>query len=217
MKTMYLTSLMLLLGLAACSGGHTTGDEDGGKTRAQLKKEAADAKAAGDTPTSDVCGDNDWYGDGQCDTFCNATDSVDCAPDCGGGVVCAAFIEESDGACTRDAGDPCIGQDPDCAGSTPPSGGDEPIACPAIAEVGNGVCDRPANDPCRFIDPDCATSDDPGVPTDPGMGGGSQPGNPGGMPTDPVACAEFIEQPDNVCKRDPADPCIFQDPDCNVK
>lgn len=215
MKTMYLTSLMLLLGLAACSGGNTTQDPDGGKTRAQLKKQAAENVASGDTPTSDVCGDNDWYGDGQCDTFCQDTDTVDCAPDCGGGVVCAAFIEESNGYCSRRADDPCIGQDPDCSGSVPPSGGDDPIACPAIAEVGDGVCKRPDTDPCRSIDPDCPV-DDPGVPTDPGQGGGSEPGNPG-APTEPIACAEYIEQPDNVCKRDPADPCIFQDPDCNVK
>lgn len=222
MKTMYLTSLMLLLGLAACSGGHTTGEEPGDQSRAQLKKAAAEAAANGDAPTGDVCGENDWYGDGQCDTFCNDTDSTDCAPDCGGGVACALFIEESNGYCSRRADDPCISQDPDCAGSTPPSGGDDPIACPAIAEVADGVCKREASDPCRSIDPDCPVSG-PAMPADPGNGG-SEPGDPGqgggnsgSTPTEPVACTLLIEESDGVCKREPTDPCIFQDPDCNVK
>ncbi|HYJ11345.1 MAG TPA: hypothetical protein VEX18_20120 [Polyangiaceae bacterium] len=248
MKTMYLTSVMLLLGLAACSGGHTTA-EPNDESRAQLKKAAAEAAAKGEAPASDVCGENDWYGDGQCDTFCNDADSTDCATSDSGEVVCALFIEESNGYCSRRADDPCIGQDPDCtgddpitcpaiaeepdsvcsrpasdpcrsidpdcAGSTPPSGGDDPIVCPAIAYEADGVCSRPASDPCRYLDPDCA-------PTDSGNSG-SEPGNPGqgggsgaGMPTEPVACTLLIEEADGVCKREPTDPCIFQDPDCNV-
>jgi hypothetical protein len=214
MKTMYLTSVMLLLGLAACSGGHTTA-EPNDQSQAQLKKAAAEAAAKGEAPASDVCGENDWYGDGQCDTFCNDADSTDCATSDSGEVVCALFIEESNGYCSRRADDPCIGQDPDCAGSVPPSGGDDPIVCPAIAYEADGVCSRPASDPCRYLDPDCA-------PADSGNSG-SEPGNPGqgggsgaGMPTEPVACTLLIEEADGVCKREPTDPCIFQDPDCNV-
>jgi hypothetical protein len=218
MKTMYLTSVMLLLGLAACSGGHTTA-EPNDQSRARLKKAAAEAAAKGEAPASDVCGENDWYGDGQCDTFCNDADSSDCAANDGGEVVCALFIEESNGYCSRRADDPCISQDPDCAGddpgSVPPSGGDDPIVCPAIAEEPDGLCSRPASDPCRSIDPDCG-------PADPGNSG-SEPGNPGqggtsgaGTPTEPVACTLLIEESDGACKREPTDPCIFQDPDCNV-
>ena len=33
----------------------------------------------------------------------------------------------------------------------------------------------------------------------------------------PVACAAYIELSDGECKREPSDPCIFQDPDCHVK
>lgn len=214
MKTMYLTSVMLLLGLAACSGGHTTA-EPSDQSRAQLKKAAAEAAAKGEAPASDVCGENDWYGDGQCDTFCNDADSTDCAGNDSGEVVCALFIEESNDYCSRRADDPCISQDPDCAGSTPPSGGDDPIVCPAIAYEADGVCSRAASDPCRSIDPDCVSD---------GSGNsGSEPGAPGqggtsgaGMPTEPVACTLLIEESDGACKREPTDPCIFQDPDCNV-
>jgi hypothetical protein len=207
MKTMYLTSVMLLLGLAACSGGHTTGGPNE-QTRAQLKKAAAEAAAKGEAPASDVCGENDWYGDGQCDTFCNDADSTDCAPNDSGGVACARFIEAPNDYCSRRPDDPCISQDPDCAG-------DDPIVCPAIAEEPDGLCSRPASDPCRSIDPDCG-------PADPGNSG-SDPGAPGqggtsgaGMPTEPVACTLLIEESDGACKREPTDPCIFQDPDCNV-
>ena len=209
MKTIYLTSLVLLM--AACSGGHTA-PGDGGQTHAELKKTAAEAAASGAT-SSDVCGDNDWYGDGECDTFCRDADSVDCAPDCVGGVVCAAFIEEANGYCSRTAEDPCIGQDPDCTGGNVLP--DEPIACPAIAELPNGVCNRDSDDPCRSQDPDCPVQGG-GSGSNPGMGGGgSVPGDPG--MGGGVACAEYIEVPDGVCARDPNDPCIFQDPDCNVK
>jgi len=215
MKTTYLTSLMVLVMTAACSGAHTT-DGGGGQTQAQLKKTAAEAAASG-SASGDVCGDNDWYGDGECDTFCRDTDATDCAPDCGGGVICAAFIEEANGYCSRLPEDPCIGQDPDCmGGSEPPTNPDDPIACPAIAELPDGVCDGDPANPCSILaDPDCQTTIEP----DPGMGGGgSDPGMGGGTPSDPgVACAEYIEVPDGVCSRDPNDPCIFQDPDCNAQ
>src|SRR5262245_5612068 len=150
MKTKYLTCLVLLA--AACSGGVAT--DGGGNSTAQLKKEAAEAKASG-TAQGDVCGQNAWYGDGECDTFCRDADTADCAPGCNV-IVCAEFIEESNGYCSRKAEDPCIGQDPDCGGVVPidPVDPGDPVACPAIAEIANGVCDRPADDPCRSIDPD---------------------------------------------------------------
>ena len=227
MKTMYLTSLVVLL-MTACSGGHTQGGEEPGQSQNELKRIAAQETAAG-MADGDVCGQNRWYGDGVCDTFCQDADLMDCGVGCGG-VVCAAFIEESNGYCSRRDDDPCISQDPDCDGDVPigptPYPGPDPVACAAIAEIGDGVCKRDPADPCRFQDPDCAV-DLPGepVPVDPPMGGGSSPGSPGGgggsTPSDPgippIACAEYIELSDGVCKRDPTDPCIFQDPDCNVK
>jgi hypothetical protein len=36
-----------------------------------------------------------------------------------GAAVCALFIEESDGECSRAADDPCKAQDPDCASAEP--------------------------------------------------------------------------------------------------
>ena len=88
---------------------------------------------------------------------------------------CDAYLEESDGVCSRDPGDPCISQDPDCV-----------VVCAAYIEESNGVCSRDANDPCRSQDPDCD-----------------------------VACAEYIEEPDGECTRPSTDPCMFQDPDCS--
>src|SRR5688572_1516495 len=227
MKTMYLNSLVVLLMTAACSGGHTQGGADEpGQSQNELKRMAAQASADGSTG-GDVCGQNRWYGDGVCDTFCQDADVADCGVGCGG-VVCALFIEESNGYCSRRDDDPCIAQDPDCGNAVQPDPapypGDDPVACAAIAEIGDGVCKRDPADPCRFQDPDCVPDGtepgDPGgggsTPGDPGGGGGSEPGNPGdpndpGVP--PIACAEYIELSDGVCKRDPADPCIFQDPD----
>ena len=63
-------------------------------------------------------------------------------PDCV--VVCAAYIEESDGVCSRDANDPCRSQDPDCD-----------VACAEYIEEPDGECTRPSTDPCMFQDPDC--------------------------------------------------------------
>ncbi len=238
MNTKYLTSLVLLV--VACSGGQTAGG-DGGQTQAQLKKAAADAKANG-AATSDACLAHGWYGDGECDRFCQDIDSVDCTPSSGGdGVHCAEFVEIANGFCSRIAGDPCIAQDPDCAAGDPlptePPG--DPLICPAIALLPDGVCaGYDPKDPCTFYaDPDCAAIDP--LPAEPPGGTPSDPGTPAckvapepadGVcskePSDPcvaadpdcvVACAAYIELPDGNCKRAPTDPCIFQDPDCHVK
>jgi hypothetical protein len=243
MNTKYLTSLVLLV--VACSGGQTTGG-DGGQTQAQLKKAAADAKASG-SAQADACVAHGWYGDGECDRFCQDVDSVDCTPSDGGDPVhCAEFVEIANGFCSRIAEDPCIGQDPDCAGVEPlptePPG--DPLICPAIAMLPDGVCGAyDANDPCMFYaDPDCAAVDplppgsgDPGTPDDPGTDPGvpackvapepadgvcSKDANDPCLAADPdcaVGCAAYIELPDGICKRDPNDPCISQDPDCHVK
>jgi hypothetical protein len=208
MKTKILTGLLFLV--VGCSGGQTTGGEDGGQQSVnELKKAAAEAKANG-ADEGDVCGSSGWYGDGQCDSFCQDQDSVDCVSD-PGGVSCALFLEQPNGFCSRLPNDPCIGQDPDCGpGSIEPVDPNEPVACLAIALAPDGVCDPDWNDPCAFNqDPDChsggGSPPNPGTPTDPAE------------PSEPVACAEYIELPDDVCKRDPTDPCIFQDPDCKVE
>lgn len=207
MKSKYLSCLFLLV--VACSGGQTTGgDKAGAQSVAQLKKAAAEAHAKKEPQPGDVCAEHAWYGDGECDTFCQDFDSNDCVPAENDPVVCATFIELSDGVCSRKPDDPCIGQDPDCTpGDDPvhshpqqPPGG---IVCPAIAEAPDGVCKVDLDDPCAaYIDPDCQN----------GEGGGQTP-----PPTNPQVCAQYIEQPDGVCGRDPSDPCIFQDPDCHVK
>lgn len=221
MKTKYLTGLLLLA--VACSGGQTSSGGKGdtsGESTAQLKKAAAEAHANGSASQGDVCGQHGWYGDGECDTFCQDADTSDCAVD---GVVCAAFAEEPNGYCSRKADDPCISQDPDCAPSTvhpTPGAGPgtppDPIACPAIAQLPDGVCKPDPNDPCVFYeDPDCSQNGDNGGGSGSAganSGGGSTPAEPPG-----VVCAQYIEQSDGVCKRDANDPCIFQDPDCSVK
>lgn len=223
MKTKYLTSLLLLV--VACSGGQTTSGT-GGESEVQLKKAAAEA-SANHTAQGDACQEHGWYGDGECDRFCAGVDSVDCTPTAGddGGVVCALFIEQANGVCSRAPTDPCISQDPDC----------DDIVCTAIAKEADGKCDT--SDPCAFYqDPDCAAVDplppgstppsDPGTPTCKAL-----PSAPDGVcsrePNDPcleldpdcvpVACAAYIERSDGECKREPTDPCIFQDPDCHVK
>ena len=228
MKTKFLTGLVLLA-TAACSGAQTTGGEQGEQNIAQLKKAAAEAQASG-SAEGDVCGRNAWYGDGECDSFCQDADSVDCVPN-QSDVVCALFVEEANGYCSRVPNDPCIAQDPDCRGQTDPSRPDDPIACTLIAQLPDGICNPAPNDPCAVLqDPDCSgggsgstpgyPGDSPRAPTDPG----DSPGKP--EPTDPIepadpslpiACAEYIELSDGVCKRAAADPCIFQDPDCSAK
>jgi hypothetical protein len=222
MKTKYLTCLMLLA--VACSGGQTTGGDQGGQSTAQLKKAAAEAHANG-TAKGDVCGAEGWYGDGECDTFCQDADATDCG--------CLLILETPNGRCDRRADDPCISQDPDCVPSgVHPTPGDpgtplEPIICPAIVQLPDGVCRPDPSDPCVFYeDPDCnqtgaGGSGAGGSSAGGSSAGGSSPGGgaSGGTPMDPpgVVCAEYIEEPDGICKRDPKDPCIFQDPDCDVK
>jgi hypothetical protein len=238
MKTKYLTGLVLLM--VACSGGQTSGG-DGGQANANLKKAAAEAQGKKDPPPGDICAKNAWYGDGECDAFCQDYDSSDCTPD-QDGVVCAAFIEESNGFCSRKVGDPCISQDPDCGPDSTDPPADDPIICPAIALEPDGVCTTDPSNPCLFYeDPDCNAGTGAGGAN---TGGGSTPTDPGTpackiapepadgvcsrLPSDPcvaadpdcmpdVVCAAYIEQADGVCGRDPSDPCIFQDPDCHVK
>ncbi len=67
---------------------------------------------------------------------------AECAP-----VACLAYIEESDGVCSREANDPCKGQDPDCV--------DGGTACAEYLEESDGTCGRADDDPCMFQDPDC--------------------------------------------------------------
>lgn len=71
-------------------------------------------------------------------------DKSECAP-----VACLAYVEESDGVCSRDPNDPCISQDPDCSRQ------DGGTVCAAYSEESDGKCGRSATDPCRFQDPDC--------------------------------------------------------------
>ncbi len=241
MKTKYLCALALVM--AACSGKEVSSPSSGEDTLA-LKKAAAEAAsqetANGPTPShEDVCAAHAWYGDGVCDTFCTQNDS-DCVLG-GDSTVCAEFIEQADGTCSRPENDPCRFQDADCAGQTPPSSGDGGTVCATISEVSDGVCKRSDTDPCRFQDPDCQQGG--GSDGNPGTGGSGAGGSNGGgiacpaiamvpngkceLPaSDPcrsidpdcvVACATFVEQSDGECKRDPYDPCIFQDPDCKVK
>jgi hypothetical protein len=193
MKTKYLTSLLLMV--VACSGGQTTGGS-GDQTTLQLKKAAADASAS-HTAQGDACQEHGWYGDGECDRFCAGVDSVDCTPTDGDpSVVCALFVEEANGFCSRKAEDPCISQDPDCATLDPLP--NDPIVCTAIAKQADGMCD--ANDPCAvYQDPDCAGVDP--LPTEP--------------PTDPIICPAIALEPDGLCVYDGKDVCAFYaDPDC---
>jgi hypothetical protein len=219
MKTKYLTSLLFLV--VACSGAQTTGGEDnGGKTTTELKKAAAEAKASGNDQ-GDVCGAEGWYGDGQCDTFCQDADSVDCVPD-PGGVHCAEFLEQPNGFCSRVPSDPCIGQDPDCSpGTIEPSKPGDPngaINCTLIAQLPDGVCRPDPADACVFYqDPDCSSSSGDDGSGNSGSGGGTtpSPGKPA-EPTDPSTpvCEAVPEAADGVCSRKPSDPCLALDPDC---
>jgi hypothetical protein len=223
MKTMFLTAMAVLM--VACSGGQTSGGgDDGGETKLELKRQAANAAASA---TGDVCSANDWYGDGACDIFCADRD-VDCAVN---DVVCLLYIEEPNGVCQREPGDPCVAQDPDCEGLS------DPLECTTIAMLPDGKCEEDPKNPClKYQDLDCAnahpTTPSPGEgnegstpPSEPSPGEGNEGSTPspgpggGGAPTDPdpVACTLISELPDGVCRRDPTDPCIFQDPDCNVK
>lgn len=105
-----------------------------------------------------------------------------------GGVVCALFVEVSDGVCSRPADDPCISQDPDCV-----AGGQSCEAAGQIFPDGSAV---PSGDSCNS----CGCNDGSVVCTL--------------ALCEEVACALFIEESDGVCSRFPLDPCKSQDPDC---
>lgn len=164
------------------------------------------------TPGEDVCADNEWYGDGECDFWCPSADS-----DCAGtdDIVCAAFVEDSDGVCRRSPMDPCRSQDPDCDVACvdlpifPGTDGVceydpadpcmasrdrdcDPIYCALYEEMPDGMCSRSDDDPCRSQDPDCDA-------------------NP------PIQCRAIAQLPDGICSEDPTDPCVaLSDPDCDV-
>jgi hypothetical protein len=239
MKSTTFAALFLLV--AGCSGSTTDGANTNG-SELERKRIAAEQAASG-TSAGDACAENEWYGDGVCDSFCAEADT-DCVPGNPGGddpIVCALFVEESDGACRRPGDDPCRFQDPDCEADDPVEPDpDEPVACAAISEVADGVCSRPEDDPCRTQDPDCIEPTDPPaggydcdlsnvaceiveptcgegeVPTANGFCYGpcvpkDQCADPGG-----VVCAAYIEESDGVCSRAEGDPCRSQDPDCDV-
>jgi len=151
---------------------------------------------------------------GRCYGPCVPADQCRAAED---PVVCALFIEESDGVCSRSPDDPCKAQDPDCSldeptvcalfieesdgvcsrspddpckAQDPDCSLDEPVACLLYIEAPDGVCSRPADDPCRAQDPECTSA------------------------AGPTVCAAFIEAPDGVCSRPADDPCKGQDPEC---
>jgi hypothetical protein len=105
-------------------------------------------------------------------------------------VFCAAFVEESDGVCSRFPLDPCISQDPDCV----PQG----QACEVAGQVfpdGSGV---PSGDSCNS----CGCNDGSVICTL--------------ALCEEVACLLFVEESDGVCSRFPLDPCKSQDPDCST-
>ncbi len=162
--------------LAFGCSGQTTSGADGVLTKLQ----AAEGQGEGD-----ICATQNWYGDKQCDTFCERADT-DCETAPGKPIVCAAFVEEQDGKCTRKPTDPCRAQDPDCGQDpTKPIDG---VVCAMLSEVSDGKCSRESSDPCTFQDPDCSGS----------------------------ACPEFVEVSDGKCSRAPDDLCRSQDPDCVV-
>jgi hypothetical protein len=169
-----------------------------GEVHKDTKAEVAQSIADGETVDGDVCVSNGWSEDGVCDSFCPDGDTTDCSGD---EVVCDAFLEESNGVCSRDEADPCRSQDPDCQIECPaiyeePDGecNEDPsdpcptdpdcVACAEFIEEPNGVCERSDNDPCRFQDPDCDQ-----------------------------ACPAIAEEPDGVCNEEPGIPCPL-DPDC---
>ncbi|HEY3592851.1 MAG TPA: hypothetical protein VGL13_03215, partial [Polyangiaceae bacterium] len=152
-----LTYSMFFL-VAGCSGAVTQSSPSSSETKSAVAAAVARGEVHGDP-----CAVNGWYGDGECDTFCATTDT-DCIPaNNGGPVVCAEFIEISDGVCERPAKDPCRFQDPDCTASGGGSGHGGGTACALVAELPDGQCSRPKDDPCRFQDPDCVSTGDPGT------------------------------------------------------
>ncbi len=112
-------------------------------------------------------------------------------PDCDdgdGGVVCAQFIEEADGECSRTPDDACRFQDPDCTA--------EGQACEAAGQVFPDGSAVPSGDSCNT----CGCNDGSVICTL--------------ALCEEVACLAIVEEPDGVCSRFPLDPCISQDPDC---
>ena len=106
MKSRYLAALLLLV--AGCSGSTTEGPTASGS---ELERKRIAAEEAADD-SGDVCAQNEWYGDGQCDSFCPGADT-DCVPS-SDPVVCADFEETPDGAIV--AGGRIGGGDVDSAG-----------------------------------------------------------------------------------------------------
>jgi hypothetical protein len=130
----YLGALGLLL--AAC-GGQASSGPAASTDQVPLKKAAAEAAADGTAP-SDPCAANGWYGDKVCDTFCQDKDT-DCVAHAATPVVCAEFVESSDGKCSRAPDDACLFQDPDCAQSSPPTPTNGTgQACAAYIELSDG-------------------------------------------------------------------------------
>jgi len=78
------------------------------------------------------------------------------------------------------------------------------------APIVGGVTNPAADDSDSFIDCDQIASD--GVCGPNTVCGADPDCSEGGDGF--VACAEYIEEADGVCNRDPFDPCLFQDPDC---
>jgi hypothetical protein len=217
----------LVVGLAACSSA-----PDDALTKAQVAQALGEGQDLGP-----VCAEQQWYGDGECDSWCPEPD-----PDCGGtSVACAEFIEAPNGVCSRPEDDPCRFQDPDC----------DVVACPALYMIPDGICSLPPEDPCQFIDSDCVgcaeiiqspdgvcslPADDPCLFQDPDCEVIACPAiymEPDGicsLPADDPCqfidsdcvedgewyCTMIYEYPDGVCSRPESDPCRFQDPDCDV-
>ena len=151
-----------------CGEGGGASCEAGGQTFAD-----GEAVPSGDSCNS--CGCNDGS---------VACTEIACEP-----VICALFVEESDGVCTRFPLDPCISQDPDCT-----QGGG--ASCEAGGQTfadGEGV---PSGDSCNS----CSCNDGSVICTL--------------ALCQPVFCALFVEESDGVCTRFPLDPCKSQDPDC---
>jgi hypothetical protein len=108
---------------------------DGSDGAPDLTKEAASAAAADASADdgTDVCADQDWYGDGACDTFCLLPDP-DCF--CGGfgDLGCEAGLE-----CVDDPTDDCDPetQNYDCAGTCqPPPSPPAPQFCGGFGDIG---------------------------------------------------------------------------------
>jgi hypothetical protein len=120
------------------------------------------------------CGCNDGS------VLCTA---VACEP-----VVCALFVELSDGVCSRFPLDPCISQDPDCL----PDAG----SCEVAGQTFPNGSSVPSGDSCNT----CGCNDGSVLCTL--------------ALCEPVASAFFVEESDGVCSRFPLDPCQSQDPDC---